>query len=84
MAKTTEERAETAERLSEIKQEIKDLLAEARAALEGIGAYDRAHSYWLAHIACALDDDHMYVARNMVTMQSTIDELLNDEADNEW
>ena len=79
--------AEDLERLAEIKDEIEELLDEARGIIRSgdEGAYERALVYWLAHIRTALDNDHEYLGGSMVTMQDTIDELsgADDEAETE-
>ena len=66
-----------AHRLSEIKDQIKELMEEARSILEqgNERVWFRAKSYWYAHIITALDKDHMYLGGSMTTMQDTIDEL---------
>ena len=70
-------KTEDIERLSEIKDEMKELLGEADQLIRGAGgiAYERARAYWLGHIAIALDDDHEYAGGSMCTMQDTIDDL---------
>ena len=65
-------------RLSEIKDEIKHLMGEAREIVEHSGnesAWARAKSYWYGHILTALDKDSEYMGSSMVTMQDTIDEM---------
>lgn len=70
------DRQEAINTLIETKETILELLDNAMLALrEFDGAYDRAKAYWLAHIRCALDNDHDYVGGSMVTLQDTIDEL---------
>jgi hypothetical protein len=72
---------EDIDRLEEIRDEIKELLDEATGILRRGGGitYERARSYWLAHIRTALDKDHDYLGGSMVTMQNTIDELGEDD-----
>lgn len=47
----------------------------------------RAKGCWIAHIRTALDHEHSYIGKSMVTMQDTVDELAaegeeeDDEAD---
>ena len=65
-------------RLSEIKDEIKHLMGEAREIVEHSGdqqAWARAKSYWYGHILTALDNESEYMGSSMVTMQDTIDEI---------
>lgn len=70
---------EKADRLEEIKDEIKGLMAEAENLLRGTREGDVAKSYWLAHIVTALDKDHGYLGGSMGTMQDTIDALREGE-----
>ena len=72
---------ETIDRLSEIKDEIADLVAEARNLLRDTPEADRAKAYWLAHIRCALDNDHAYLGNSLVAMQDTIDALAGEDED---
>lgn len=69
----------TADRLEEIKAEFLELLEEATGLLRGTGEEERAKAYWLAHIRCALDDDHGYLGGSMCTMQDTIAALKGEE-----
>ena len=70
---------DTAQELQDIKDEIKELLDQARRLVRGTREEDRAKGYWFAHIRCALDDEHGYLGRSMITMQDTIDALRGDE-----
>jgi hypothetical protein len=66
------------ERMEEIKEEIKELLDESRFILKNADnrmTYERASSYWLAHIVTSLDNDHDYLGGSMCTLQDSIDEL---------
>jgi hypothetical protein len=75
--------ASNVERVAEIKNEIKTLLEEAfnliRFECAGDNStsviYERARSYWYAHIAMALDKEHNYLGGSMFTMQDTIDDM---------
>lgn len=71
------------EELEEVLEEMKTLLRRAHAALRGLPQERAAGSYWLAHIRTALDNDHEYLGRSMVTMQDTIDSLRGDVPDEE-
>jgi len=62
-------------RLEEIKNEMLDLLGEARELVEGTNEEDRAEAYWLAHIEMALINEHRYVGGSMCTMEDTIEGL---------
>lgn len=68
-----------AERLMEIKEEMLELLDEARMLVRGTHEEDRAGAYWLAHIRMALDNEHNYLGRGGCTMQSTIEALEDDQ-----
>jgi len=72
---------ETIERLAEIRCEIAALIDETRELLRGTPEADRAKRTWLAHIRCALDNDHAYLGGSMITLQDTIDALAAEEAD---
>jgi len=56
---------------------IKEALGAAEDLLRQHGGrvYERAKSYWLAHIAMALDNDHSYLGGSMVKMEDTVNEL---------
>lgn len=84
MTTTTKERAiptvdlDDLVRLEEIEASIAELLVEAERLVRRNGAggvYERAKSYWLAHIAIALNDEHDYVAKGMCTLRKTREEL---------
>ena len=73
-------------RLEEIKDEIKDLLEESRRIIHFNGNkldWERAKSYWFAHIQCALDKNNDYLGSSMFTMQDTIDSLSDEDEDEE-
>ena len=63
------------DRLQEIKNEISELLFEAKQLLPKGIVGDRAKSYWLPHMQMALDNSHDYLGGSMCTMQETIDEM---------
>ena len=69
------------ERLANIKDEIKELIREAKGIVRFKGGitYERARSYWLAHIIMALDKDHEFLGGSMFTMQDTIKEMKDAE-----
>lgn len=67
--------ASDARRLQEIKDEMKELLDEARRIVRGTSEDARAKAYWYGHIACALDSDHSFLGGNSCTMQETCDRL---------
>jgi hypothetical protein len=65
------------ERLVEIHEEMLDLLHEARTLLEREGGieWERANSYWLAHIEMALTKENRYLGSSMYTMEDTLQYL---------
>jgi hypothetical protein len=70
------------EHLFEIKEQMSELLFEAeqiiRQAANDVGdriIYQRAKSYWLAHIATALSKESEYLGGSMSTFEDTIEEL---------
>jgi len=69
---------EDLERLIEIKDEIKELVNEARDTINSTSEAKRARAYWCAYILCALDSDHDYLGGSMVTMQDSIDALAEE------
>lgn len=79
------EREEAFDRLSEIKDEIKELMSEAKKIIrqhcEPI-TWERAKSYWFAAMSMALDNEHDYLGKEPFTMQDAIDEL-DDYVDEE-
>ena len=70
-----QELKEKVRRLSEIKDEIKDLINEALDLLDGTDEKDTAYSYWYAHILGALDKENDFLGGSMTNMQDTIDAL---------
>ncbi|MHC4464217.1 MAG: hypothetical protein ACYS30_22735 [Planctomycetota bacterium] len=65
-------------RLEEIQNEMLELLREAKSLIRRSGdsrTFERARSYWLAHVEMALTKEHGYMGGSMVTMQDTIEEL---------
>jgi tetrahydromethanopterin S-methyltransferase subunit G len=65
------------ERLKEIREEMECLLNEAEQLIRRTGfPYERAKSYWIAHIESALMRNGRFLGASMVTMDDTIDELL--------
>lgn len=69
------ELSEIAERLKDIKEQMLDLLYDCRQLVRGTPEEERASYYWLAHIRCALDNEHSYLGGSMFTMQDCIDGL---------
>ena len=77
----SEDTAEIADELEEIQGHMLDLLGEAENLVSGTDEYDRARSYWIAHITTALTDDHGYLGGSMANMQQTIDALREGDDD---
>ena len=73
------------ERLTEIHGEIQELLEEARRLVQHEGGieWERAKSYWLAHIETALSKETGYLGGSMFTMEDTLRALEPDEGDDE-
>jgi hypothetical protein len=76
LAEGRKDYVERGERLEEIAQEMSMLLGEAESLVRGTPEESRAKSYWVAHIAMALSDDHSYMGRNMSTMAESARELM--------
>jgi len=68
-------------RFEEIKEQIKELLDEAFDLVPEGMTRERAESYWYAHIAMALDNDHGFIGGSMCSMQDTLEEF--DEVEEE-
>lgn len=79
-------RFEAGERILEITDEIRELLAEAMNLVSKEGRYmdrERARAYWYGHIIIALGGDHGYMGRSMCSMEDTARELMEDEGEDE-
>jgi len=77
-------RTEAADRIREIADEIRELLAEAMDIAGGDDmVYTRARSYWYPHILIALGGDHGYLGGSMCSMEDTANELEEDEEEPE-
>jgi hypothetical protein len=67
------------ERLVDIHAEMMNLLSEAEKLIRRENSnpivWERAKSYWVAHIKMALSNDHSYIGRSGCTMEDTIREL---------
>ena len=64
-------------RLTEIKEEILDLLDEAVSLVRGTSEEQRAN-HWYATVCTALDKDNTQSNDSTITMQETIDALRGD------
>jgi len=79
-----EAKREAVDRLGEIQGEMLELLDEAdRILRHDIGGmiYERARSYWLAHVKMALTKEHGYLGGSMVDFEDTIKEAEEDLAE---
>lgn len=73
-------------RLMDIKDNIKELVYEAKDLIRGNGSsldYERARLYWVDHILTALDKENDYLGGSMFTMQDTINALDYNEYEDE-
>lgn len=72
-------------KLSEIKEEIKDLLFKAKEIVRRADKfeYDRASGYWIAQIETALDKNHDWLGGCMCTMEDTINALSDNDYEEE-
>jgi len=75
---------DTIQELIDIKEEIKDLAERALSIIQNESdlEYERAKSYWYAHIVMALDDDHGFLGGSMIKMENSINSLSKQEE--EW
>ena len=77
---------EALDRLKEIQTEMLELLDEAdRILRHDIGGmiYERARSYWLAHVKMALTKDHGYLGGSMCDFEDTLKEIEEDGQEEE-
>ncbi|MGA4113921.1 hypothetical protein ACI2VH_16690 [Ralstonia nicotianae] len=75
-------RTDVIEELTDIKEQMLELIENARGLLKTGGfrsALDRAEDYWLAQLTMAISDDHGYLGRSGCTLQDTIEEIESDE-----
>lgn len=86
MSTTTSTRDDLVYELQEIQSEILERVNRAKGLLKASGfegALMRAESYWMAHVICAVTDDHGYLGGSLITMQDTIDEIETAEDEEE-
>ena len=69
---------ERANELEEIKEQIMDLIEQAKNLVQDTPEEKRAESYWLAHLEMALTKESRYLGSSMVTMECTINDLRQD------
>jgi hypothetical protein len=72
---------EIQERLIEIKEQMLELLDEAKDIIPEGMTKKRAEAYWYAHIKTAILKDHEYLGGSLVTMEHTINELEEEDED---
>ena len=75
--------AEAIERLTEIKEQMLELLEEAKDLLPEGMTKERAKCYWYAHIKTAILKEHDFLGGSMVTVDDTISELGEDSEEEE-
>jgi len=75
--------AEAIDRLTEIKEQMLELLEEAKDLLPEGMTKERAKCYWYAHIKTALLKEHEFLGGSLVTVDDTISELGEDSKENE-
>lgn len=75
--------AEAIERLTEIKEQMLELLEEAKDLLPEGMTKERAKCYWYAHIKTAILKEHEYLGGSLVTVDDTISELGEDSEEDE-
>ena len=77
------DKTEITEKLTEIKEQMLELLDEAKNLIpEGI-TKERAKCYWYTHIKTALLKEHEYLGGSLVTMDDTINEISEEESEEE-
>lgn len=76
-------KTEITERLTEIKEQMLELLDEAKDIIPEGMAKERAKCYWYAHIKTALLKEHEYLGGSLVTMDDTINEISEEESEEE-
>lgn len=69
---------EKAKKLQEISEQMLELLEEAKNIIPEGMAKERAKCYWYAHIKTAILKEHEYLGGSMVTMEETIEEILEE------
>jgi len=74
---------EDQQRLSEIINDINDLMGEAIELIPE-NMVERAKSYWYAHIMCAVSDDHEFLGGSMHHMQDCLDEWMEQEEEDDY
>lgn len=75
--------AKAIERLTEIKEQMLELLEEARDLLPEGMTKERAKCYWYAHIKTAILKEHEFLGGSLLTVDDTISELGEDSEEDE-
>lgn len=75
--------AEAIERLTEIKEQMLELLEEAKDLIPEGMTKERAKCYWYAHIKTAILKEHEFLGGSLVTVDDTISELGEDSEEDE-
>lgn len=71
-----------ADELEDIRQEMIELLSQAKEIVQGTGdrhLYEQAKSYWIGHIATALSNESEYMGKSMYTMEDTVESMRDSE-----
>lgn len=80
-----EELDETSDLQTEFEEIMLDIKEKVERALEIVKyrcdriEYERAKSYWYAHIVMAIDNDHSYLGKNMGTMEDSLEAIADTE-----
>ncbi len=75
--------AEAIERLTEIKEQMLELLEEAKDLLPEGMTKERAKCYWYAHIKTAILKEHEFLGGSLVTLEDTINEIEKESEEEE-
>lgn len=75
-------KSEITERLQEIKEQMLELLDEAKEIIPEGMTKERAKCYWYAHIKTALLKEHEFLGGSLVTMDDTINEIDEESEEN--
>ena len=69
----------TSDQLEDIKNQIEDLVSNAILLLKNTDvdrlSRERAIAYWIPQLETALNNNHNYLGKCMVTMEDTIEEI---------
>lgn len=84
MNEDQEKRDEAVREIEDAVEAIYEALDQIKQALKPFpGAYERARSYWMAHIDGALLNRHGWLGGSFISAESTLDELRRDDNEND-